>query len=175
MQKHSPFNTKIVALVVAGVLGAFSALHAKDAETAPFPLSSDAAVSAEQHAVYGVVHQYESALNAGNTNAIVDLFAKDSVAEWNEKHTYATRQQKIDGYGGLFRIAKFSTVFAYDAVNVYADAAVVRTHHHLGAAVVENGKKVIDYNREVFVLNKVDGTWKIVLYTFNTDPVQGEG
>ena len=66
-------------------------------------------------------------------------------------------------------------MYEYDAVNVHADAAVVRAHHHVGAAVIGNGKKVIDYNREVFVLNKVDGAWKIVLYAFNTDPVQGEG
>ncbi|OOG60306.1 nuclear transport factor 2 family protein [Rhodanobacter sp. C03] len=175
MKRHDLFRTKVAALVLAGALGVLPALHAKDAATTPFPVSSDPAVSAEQHAVYAVVHQYESALNAGDTKAIVDLFAKDSVAEWNEKHTYATRQQKIDGYGALFKIAKFSTVFEYDAVNIYGDAAVVRTHHHVGAAVIENGKKVIDYNREVFVLNKVDGVWKIVLYTFNTDPVQGEG
>ncbi|WP_311541358.1 nuclear transport factor 2 family protein [Paraburkholderia sp. MM5384-R2] len=58
---------------------------------------------------------------------------------------------------------------------VYGDTAVVRTHHHVGATVIENGRKVTDYNREVFVLRKIDGTWKIVLYTFNTDPKQGEG
>jgi len=77
--------------------------------------------------------------------------------------------------GSGVRIANFSTKFAYDAINVYGDTAVVRTHHHVGAAVVENGKKGTDYNREVFVLRKIDGAWKIVLYTFDTDPKQGEG
>jgi ketosteroid isomerase-like protein len=75
----------------------------------------------------------------------------------------------------LFKIAKFKTVFSYDAIIVNGDMALVRTHHHRGAAVIENGKKVIDLNREVFVLQKIDGAWKIILYTFNTDPVQGEG
>ncbi|MBC8742715.1 nuclear transport factor 2 family protein [Paraburkholderia sp. UCT31] len=147
------------------------AVAAKDA----IPYSSDAAVSAGQREVYDVVHRYESALNAKDTEAIVGLFAEDSVAEWNDKRTYATREQRIAGYNALFKTAKFSTVFAYDAINVYGDTAVVRTHHHVGAAVIENGKKVTDYNREVFVLRKIDGTWKIVLYTFNTDPRQGEG
>jgi uncharacterized protein (TIGR02246 family) len=139
------------------------------------PYSSDPTVSAEQREVYDVVHRYETALNAKDTNAIVALFADDSVAEWNDKRTYATREQRVAGYDALFKVANFSTVFSYDAINVYGDTAVVRTHHHVGAAVIENGKKVIDYNREVFVLRKIDGTWKIVLYTFNTDPKQGEG
>ncbi|QBR04477.1 nuclear transport factor 2 family protein (plasmid) [Paraburkholderia pallida] len=152
-------------------LAAPMAVCAEDA----IPYSSDPAVSAEQREVYDVVHRYENALNTRDTAAIIGLFAEDSVAEWNNKRTYATREQKIAGYNKLFRIANFSTVFAYDVINVYGDTAVVRTHHHVGATVIENGKKVTDYNREVFVLRKIDGTWKIVLYTFNTDPRQREG
>jgi hypothetical protein len=75
------------------------------------------------------VHRYESALNARDTQAIVGLFAEPSVAEWNNKRTYATHEQKITGYNDLFKTAKFSTAFAYDAIDVYGDTAVVRTHH----------------------------------------------
>jgi uncharacterized protein (TIGR02246 family) len=121
------------------------------------------------------VHRYEQALNAGDVNTILDLFAPDSVAEWNNKRTYATRDERRAGYAALFKIAKFSTVFAYDAIDVTGDTAVVRTHHHKGASVIEEGKSVTDYNREVFVLKRINGEWKIYLYTFNTDPVQGEG
>jgi hypothetical protein len=51
---------------------------------------------------------------------------------------------------------------------------VVRTFHHKGATVNEGGKDVVGLNREVFVLRTINGAWKIVLYIFNTDPVQGE-
>jgi uncharacterized protein (TIGR02246 family) len=146
------------------------------AEQSPaFTFSSDPAISSAQHAVYDVVDRYQKALNAGDTDAIVNLFAPDGVAEWNDKRTYATREQRVEGYGALFKIAKFSTVFAYDAIDVTGDVAVVRTHHHQGATVIEHGKPVTDYNREVFVLKRIGGEWKIYLYTFNTDPVQGEG
>ena len=46
---------------------------------------------------------------------------------------------------------------------------------HKDASVIEGGKEVVDLNREVFVLRKIEGEWKIVLYIFNTNPVQGEG
>lgn len=175
MKKPNLFRIKVAALALACTLGGLPALHAMAAETDTLPFSSDPTVSAAQHEVYDVVHQYEGALNAGDTNAILNLFAKDSVAEWNDKVTYATRDQKIAGYSALFKIAKFTTVFSYDAIIVNGDTALVRTHHHPGAAVMEHGKKVLDFNREVFVLQKIDGAWKIILYTFNTDPVQGEG
>jgi ketosteroid isomerase-like protein len=161
------------ALALALALGGVAGASAAGEEALPF--STDATVRAGQQEVYNVVHRYETLLNSGDTNAIVGLFADNSVAEWNNKRTYASRQEKIDGYSALFKSAKFHTVFAYDSFDVYGDTAVVRTHHHKGAAVVEDGKKVIDLNREVFVLRKVGGEWKIVLYTFNTDPVQGEG
>jgi ketosteroid isomerase-like protein len=137
--------------------------------------STNEATSADQRLVYRVVHQYEQSLNAGNAEAIVDLFAPDGVAEWNEKPTFVTRQQKIDGYNALFQIAKFSTAFAYDAIDVYGNVAIVRTHHDVGAAATVNGKSILDYNREVFVLRKQANGWKIILYTFNTNPIQGQG
>ena len=78
-------------------------------------------------------------------------------------------------YDALFKVATFSTVFGYASIDVVGDTAVVRTFHHKGASVVEGGKDVVDLNREVFVLHKIAGEWKISLYIFNTDPVQGEG
>src|SRR3954451_21312369 len=137
--------------------------------------STDAATRADQRLVYGLVYQYEQSLNAGNTQAIVDLFAADGVAEWNDKPTFVTRQEKVDGYNALFQIAKFSTVFAYDAIDVYGKVALVRTHHDVGATATVNGKSILDYNREVFVLGKHAEGWKIILYTFNTNPIQGRG
>lgn len=64
---------------------------AASGEPAGFTYSTDPAISAEQHAAYDVVHHYEQYLNAGNTQAILDLFAPESVAEWNNKPTFATR------------------------------------------------------------------------------------
>jgi ketosteroid isomerase-like protein len=173
--KHRVIAGYAASVFVAASVVLSSSVPLAAAAEDSIPYSSDPATSAAQHEVYDVVNRYQNALNGKDTNTIVGLFADDSVAEWNDKRTYATREQKIAGYDALFRIANFSTEFSYDAISVYGDTAVVRTHHHVGAAVIENGKKVTDYNREVFVLRKIDGAWKIVLYTFNTDPKQGEG
>lgn len=162
------------ALLLAGL--AATAAPARAAETASaFAFAADPAVSAAQHEAYAVVHRYEELLNAGDTAGILALYAPDSVAEWNDKPTFATLAEKKEVYDALFRIAKFTTVFGYAGIDVAADTAVVRTFHHKGATVNEGGKEVVDLNREVFVLHKIGGAWKISLYTFNTDPVQGEG
>jgi ketosteroid isomerase-like protein len=165
------------ALLVAAVSLslAFRPAGAAADEPGDFVFSADPAISVEQQAAFEVVHQYEQHLNAGNTSGILDLFAPQSVAEWNNKPTFVTRTQKQAGYNALFKIAKFSTVFGYASIDIDGDIAIVRTFHHKGAAVLENGKSVPDYNREMFILRKLNGEYKIVFYMFNTDPVQGEG
>lgn len=163
------------ALVICVATVGLTATSVEAASEAAFLFSTDPTISAAQHAAYDVVHQYEQYLNTGNTQGILGLFASQSVAEWNDKPTYATREQKTAGYEALFKIAKFSTVFGYASIGVDGDTAVVRTFHHKGAAVLENGKEVPDFNREVFILRKMNGVYKIVFYMFNTDPEQGEG
>jgi len=167
---------RVAQTLLLGLLVLFGAHVEAATEKGPdFNFSSDPVTGSAQHAVYDVVHQYERALNAGDVTTILDLFAPESVADWNNKRTYATREEREAGYAALFKIAKFSTIFAYDTIDVTGDVAVVRTHHHKGAAVIEEGKSVTDYNREVFILKRINGEWKIYLYTFNTDPIQGEG
>jgi hypothetical protein len=54
--------------------------------------------------------------------------------------------------------------------------AIVRTHHPVGQTELhlKDRSKTLDFNREIFVLRRMGTEWKIVLYTFNTQPRQGE-
>ena len=150
----------VTAMAIASLLA--STAWAGAAETAPaFPFSADPTVGAGQHAVYNVVHRYEDLLNAGDTAGILALYAPDSVAEWNDKPTFVSVAEKKGAYDALFKVAKFATVFGYAGIDVVGDTAVVRTFHHKGATVMEGGKEVVDLNREVFVLHRIDGAWKI--------------
>ena len=164
-----------IILFCTAVTGSIVLAANAASDKAGFAFSADPAIAAQQRAGYDIVEQYEQYLNTGNTPGILGLFAPQSVAEWNGKPTFATRAQKQAGYDALFKIAKFSTIFGYASIDIDGGMAVVRTFHHKGAAVMENGKPVPDFNREVFILRKLNGAYKIVFYMFNTDPRQGEG
>ncbi|CAG9246752.1 nuclear transport factor 2 family protein [Paraburkholderia caribensis] len=94
--------------VVLGVLTAGCLAIPLSALSEDLPFSTDPQVLARQREVYDVVDRYQNGLNTKDTDAIVNLFADNSVAEWNDKTTYATRQQKIDGYNALFRKVSYS-------------------------------------------------------------------
>ncbi|MBV8129935.1 MAG: nuclear transport factor 2 family protein [Planctomycetaceae bacterium] len=140
-----------------------------------FTYSPDAQVAALQRQVKGVVERYQDGLNSSDFAKIRPLFATNSVAEWNEKATMIGVDAMAKPYNDLFKAIKFKTDFQYDAVDVYGDVAIVRTHHPVGPEhFLADGSKKLDFNREIFVLRRLGGEWKIMLYTFNTQPRQGE-
>lgn len=71
-------------------------------------------------------------------------------------------------YQELFKKIKFTTDFQYDAVNIYSDIAIVRTHHPVGQTELnlKDGSRKLDMNREIFILKRFGSDWKIILYTF---------
>jgi len=140
--------------------------------TGAFTYSSDTSVAAVQSAVKAVVERYQQGLNSSN----FAIIRPDALAEWNDKATVIGRDAMGAPYEALFKEIKFATDFQYDAADIYGDLATVRTHHPVGQTEVslEDGSKKLDFNREIFVLQRTGADWKIILYTFNTQPRQGE-
>jgi ketosteroid isomerase-like protein len=144
--------------------------------TGAFTYSGDAQIAAVQRQVKGVVERYQDGLNTSDFAKIRPQFAPDAVAEWNEKATVIGVEAMAKPYEELFEKIKFDTDFQYDAVDVYGDIAIVRIHHPVGQTefFIADGSKKLDFNREIFVLRRTGTEWKIILYTFNTQPRQGE-
>lgn len=140
-----------------------------------FKYSSDKRTASAQKEVFNTIIEYQNALNSADTKKILSLFSKESYSQWNDKLTADTTEKRKEQYDSLFQKEKFATNFAFDTVWINGDTAVVRTHHHKGSVVTDvvNKKTILDLNREVFVLEKESGKWKIFLYTFNTNPLQG--
>jgi len=60
-------------------------------------------------------------------------------------------------------------------VDIHNEIALVRTHHLKGQTEqnLKTGAKTLDFNRELFILKKSGAQWKIIFYSFNTQPEQG--
>jgi ketosteroid isomerase-like protein len=141
-----------------------------------FTYSVNPQLATVQREVKSVVERYQDGLNSSDFARIRSTFALDAVAEWNEKATVIGVEAMAKPYEQLFNEIKFNTDFQFDAVDIYGDVAIVRTHHPIGQTElhIKDGAKTLDFNREIFVLRRMNTDWKIVLYTFNTQPRQGE-
>ena len=140
-----------------------------------FSYSTDTVIAAVQRNVKQVIEIYQSALNNSDFATIRNLFASDAIAEWNNKATMVGTDAMAQPYSSLFKVSKFSTDFQYDAVDIHDTIAIVRTHHPVGQTErnLVDGSTTLDFNREIFVLSQSSGEWKIILYTFTTQPQQG--
>ena len=178
MNKHILITAAALAVVCPSAVRAQSPPLGKDGgSTGAFTYSADATTATTQRQVKAVVERYQQGLNGSDFSVIRPLFAPDAVAEWNEKATVIGVDNMAGPYEALFKKVKFTTDFQYDAVDLPAEnIAVVRTHHPVGQTELhlEDGSKTLDFNREIFVLKRTGGEWKIILYTFTTQPKQGE-
>lgn len=179
----TPFIRSLFTAALFVAVGSFTAQAAPPAvgkdggPTGAFTYSEDAKIAASQHQAKAVVERYQQGLNTSDFAVIRPLFAPDAVAEWNEKATVIGVEAMTGPYEALFKKAKFDTNFQYDAVDLPAEnIAIVRTHHPVGQTELhlEDGSKTLDFNREIFVLKRTGTDWKIILYTFTTQPKQGE-
>lgn len=164
----------LVAMCTSGPLVA--AVGKDGGASGAFSYARDSDVAILQSQVKNVVERYQRALNGSDFSTMRKLFAPDAVAEWNEKATVVGIDAMKAPYETLFKQTKFTTDFQYDAVDLYGETAIVRTHHPIGQTELslKDGSRKLDMNRELFVLRRFGSEWKIVLYTFTTQPRQGE-
>jgi ketosteroid isomerase-like protein len=70
-------------------------------------------------------------------------------------------------YEGLLASADIALTFTIEKVNADSSLAYV-TSHSVGTLKFKDGSPDVNgQNRELFVLRKQDGAWKIVAYWFN--------
>ena len=168
-----------MALAIGASLWAGTAVIASAQDGGPtgaLHYSADPRVAAQQKSAKAFVEGYQAALNSSDFNTIRTFFTPDAIAEWNEKRTMVGVDAMQGPYEAIFKTTKFNTDFQFDAADIYGDTAIVRTHHPVGQAelAIGTGKKTLDFNREIFVLRRFGPDWKIVLYTFSSQPRQGE-
>ena len=121
----------------------------------------------EQQEVVNAVSKYGSFLSDKNVDGIVDVYASDGIFYPYNLPTAAGSDEIRESYTSIFKLIKLNVKFVFEEVTVSGDLATVITSSAGKVFVKEPAIEVPEANREVFVLNKVDGKWKIKNYMFN--------
>ena len=129
--------------------------------------------SMESSQVKQVVVSYFTALNESDTDTILDLYHEDSV--FLPKNAPAARgiAAIAKAYRALFDAAKLNTAHVYHRVSVHGDMALVESQGSGTLTLLESKKAVPSNNKELFVLRKIEGKWKIDYYVFNDSETAG--
>ncbi len=118
-------------------------------------------------AIEATLKAYEIALNDSNTDAVVAIYAQDGVFMPSEAPSAQGGEQIRAAYNHVFSNIKLDIAFSIDEIVPQDDFAFARTLSKGNVTVLAQGVTVPEENRELFVLKKTDGDWKIARYMFN--------
>lgn len=122
----------------------------------------------DQQQIEAVLHQYEQSLNAADTATIVTLYTQDGVFMPQHSPAQVGIEAVDAAYKAVFQMLNLSIVFTIHEIEVVGDYAFARTSSKGTQVLLAEDMRSNEYNNELFVLRRENGSWKIARYLFAT-------
>lgn len=121
-------------------------------------------------AIEHVLRTYERALNAGDTDAVMKLYAPDGVFMPPNSPSSVGADAVRAAYVNVFNAIRLAVSFdIVEIVQIAPEWAFARTNSAGTVAIRANGQNGAEANQELFVLQKLGSSdWKIARYSFST-------
>ena len=134
--------------------------------------TEEASAMSEQDkaAVREVLARYESALNASDTDAVMQLYAEDGVFMPQHFPSAVGSDAVRQAYNGVFSTIRLSVRFdIVEVETMSSDWAFARTNSAGTVTILADDTGGPEANQELFLFRKTDaGEWKIARYCFST-------
>ena len=123
----------------------------------------------EQANIQQVINRYEAALNASDSEKVMELYGKSPVFMPQHAPAQVGRDAVKAAYENVFNTIKLDVKFTTHEVEVNGDNAWVRTSTDGKTRILDPDVVVTEGNNELFVLKKENSSWKIHRYLFSTN------
>lgn len=121
----------------------------------------------EKTAIEKLLFSYRDALNASDVNKVLPLYTNDGVFMPSNAPSAIGQEQVKASYEFVFKNIQLNIEFFIGEIVVNGDFAFASTTSKGTTLIHANGQTVPEENRELFVLQKSEGQWKIARYMFN--------
>jgi len=121
----------------------------------------------EKTAIEKLLFSYRDALNTSDVNKVLPLYTNDGVFMPSNAPSAIGQEQVKAAYEFVFSQIQLNIEFYVDEIVVNGDYAFARTTSKGTTLIHANKQTVAEENRELFVLQKANGQWKIGRYMFN--------
>ena len=126
-------------------------------------------MAADEEAIATVLVSYQDALSRSDADAVTKLFTTDGVLMAQESPSAVGAEAVRQAYGAMFGGIALDIRFEIAEVRLLASEwAFARTISTGRIEVKATGSRLPEANQELFIFQKVDGTWKIARYCFST-------
>jgi uncharacterized protein (TIGR02246 family) len=131
-----------------------------------------AAAMTDDAAVQDIIDAYADRLRAADVAGVIDLFTADAAVMAPELPTTVGKDALEAVYRGALDGVAMDFAFEYDEIVVRGETAIARTRTSGVNTVRATGAEMPARYRELFVLEREQGGWKIAWYTFQPRPEQ---
>ena len=123
----------------------------------------------DTQAIRSLLQRYEQALNTSNTEAVTQLYSADGVFMAQHFPSSVGIEAVRHAYDNVFGAIRLTVTFDIQEVHpVTSEWAFARSSSYGTVLVHATGESSAEANQELFVLQKVEGAWKIARYCFST-------
>ena len=130
---------------------------------------SSGAHAADSDDIEALLKGYESVLNASDVDGSLELYTEDGVFMAPNNPSAVGIQQVEAAYTGVFQAIDLNVVFDIVEIEVISENwAFARSNSSGTITINATGDNVAEGNQELFVLQKIDGDWKIARYGFSS-------
>ncbi|AYW38828.1 TPA: SgcJ/EcaC family oxidoreductase [Pseudomonas aeruginosa] len=119
--------------------------------------------------IQSILQSYETALNANDIDAILDLYGEAPVFMPQHAPALVGREAVRAGYQQVFASIKLQIRFDIHEVEVIGDWAWARTSSAGRTRLLVEDVEIAEGNNELFVFRREHGHWKIHRYLFATN------
>lgn len=119
-----------------------------------------------------VIQTYMQALQAGNKDAILSLYAPDAEIIPEEAASLSGLEAISRFYEGVVASIRIDGELNVTSVEVHGDIALVRSEEPATVLNLATGERANSYFRELFVLREAADGWQIYKYMFSQNPAQ---
>jgi uncharacterized protein (TIGR02246 family) len=127
-------------------------------------------MSAAKEAITALLAQYNDALNASSTDAVMPLYAEDGVFMAPYSSSAVGSEQLRKAYDAVFKAITLSVKFTIaEIVELAPEWAFARTNSAGTTLDHETGSNSAEANQELFIFRRgKDASWKIARYSFSS-------
>lgn len=117
--------------------------------------------------IENVIAKYIDGLQQSKADTVLSLFTKDAVLMAADAPTMEGEGQLKAFFDQSFGAIKLDAKLEIDEITISGASAFVRSHAHVKVTVLETAQSHPENTRELFLLVKDSGEWKIARYMFN--------
>jgi len=122
---------------------------------------------AEKSAIEKLILSFPEALKAADISKVLPFFTADAVVMPNNAPTMKGSQQIKGLFENLFKKMSVEIQYIVDEVIINGEYGYIRTHSKGNNVVLVSGENMPINNKELFVVHRDNGEWKITHYIGN--------